>query len=125
MNILEDYYCLDVLQDGYKFSTSPIYYSIPSDSYLGYKNYLKGLPLEENTEIFSMHENANITFAQKETFTLFNTLVALMPKTSKSGSGKSRDEILMETVQSMQSKIPKPFPIDHVMKKYPIGIFFF
>lgn len=122
MNILEDYYCLAVLEDGYQFSTSQIYYSLPVDNYSGYKNYLKSLPLEETTEIFSMHENANITFAQKETFTLFNTLVALMPKSSKSGSGKSRDEILIETVMSMQSKIPKPFPIEQVMNKYPIGI---
>jgi dynein heavy chain len=120
MNILEDYYCLPVVEDNYKFSTSPIYCSIPADSYLGYKNYLKSLPLEESPEIFSMHENANITFAQKETFAIFDTLVALMPKSSKSGSGKSRDEILMETVVSMQSKIPKPFSIDNVMRKYPI-----
>ena len=122
MNILEDYYSIDVLKDSYKFSTSPSYYTLPADiNYLGYKSYLKSLPLEETTEIFSMHENANITFAQKESFTLFNALIALMPKTSKSGSGTSRDEILMDSVISMQSKIPKTFPLDHVMKKYPIG----
>lgn len=120
MNILEDYYTPAVLEDGYTFSASKIYYSIPAENGSAYKAYLKGLPLEESTDIFSMHENANITFAQKETFALFGTLLNLMPKATKTGSGKSREDILMETATTMQAKIPKPFPIDHVLKKFPV-----
>ena len=43
MNILQDYYSTSVLQDNYKFSTNPLYYSIPADSYAGYKNYVSCL----------------------------------------------------------------------------------
>ncbi|KAJ3159379.1 Dynein heavy chain 1, axonemal [Geranomyces michiganensis] len=120
MNILEDYCNPKVLEDGYKFSSSDTYFSIPAENYNAYRNYIRGLPIEETTEIFSMHENANITFAQKETFTLFDSLLALMPKSSKSGGAKSREEQLADTAVSIQSKVPKPFPIDVVMKKYPI-----
>ncbi|TPX59753.1 hypothetical protein SpCBS45565_g07659 [Spizellomyces sp. 'palustris'] len=120
MNILEDYCNVKVLEDGYRFSSSDLYYSIPADNYNAYRNYIRGLPIEETTEVFSMHENANITFAQKETFTLFDTLLALMPKTSKSAGAKSREEQLTDTAMSIQSRVPKPFPLDVVLTKYPI-----
>ena len=120
MNILEDYYTPKALDDGYKFSSSDVYYSIPAESFSSYKNYIKGLPIDESTEIFSMHENANITFAQKETYTLFELLLNLMPKSSKSASGKTREEQLSETALSIQSRIPKPFSLESVLKKFPI-----
>jgi dynein heavy chain, axonemal len=120
MNILEDYYTPKVLDDGYKYSTSDVYVSIPADSLSTYKTYIKGLPIDEVTDIFSMHENANITFAQKETFTMFEILLNLMPKTTKSAGGKTRDELLAETAISIQTRVPKPFSLEAVLKKYPI-----
>ena len=120
MCILEDYYTPEALKDGYKFSSSTLYYSIPAENYTSYKNYIKSLPIEEGTEIFSMHENASITFAQKQTYTLFETLLTLMPKTTKSGSGKTREDILAETATMIQSKIPKPFHLHAILKKFPI-----
>lgn len=43
-------------------------------------------------EIFGLHDNANITFAQNETYTLLGTIVQLQPKSSSAG-GKSREEV--------------------------------
>ncbi|KAJ3275318.1 Dynein heavy chain 1, axonemal [Terramyces sp. JEL0728] len=120
MCILEDYYTPEVLKDGYRFSSSEIYYSIPGENYAEYRNYIKGLPIDEGTEIFSMHENANITFAQKQTYTLFESLLTLMPKSSKSGSGKTREETLIDSAMMIQAKIPKPFQLHIVLKKFPI-----
>jgi dynein heavy chain len=120
MCILEDYYTPEALKEGYKFSSSPIYYSVPAENYAAYRNYIKSLPIDEGTEIFSMHENASITFAQKQTYTLFETLLALMPKSSKTGSGKTREEILADTATMIQSKIPKPFQLHAILKKFPI-----
>jgi dynein heavy chain len=125
MNILEDYYCDPVLEDGYQFSTSDVYYSIPvAEGYTGYKNYLKSLPIDETTEIFSMHDNANITFAQKETFTLFENLTILMPRSGGSSGGsaqtKTLEEQLTESAQFVMAKIPLPFMIDEVLAKYPV-----
>lgn len=119
-NILEDYYTPKVLDDSYRFSTSDIYYSTQAENLAHYRNYIKGLPINEPTEIFCMHDNANITFAQKETYTLFDNLLLLMPRADKSGAGKSREEVLIETCQAMQQKIPKPFDAEAVLKKYPI-----
>ncbi|XJO76015.1 hypothetical protein BDV3_006595 [Batrachochytrium dendrobatidis] len=120
MGILEDYYTPKVLEDTYLFSSSVVYKSIPADSYNSYKAYIKSLPIDETTEIFAMHNNANITFAQKKTYDLFESLLTLMPKSSKSSSGKTRDEQLSDIAAMIQQKIPKPFSMDYVTKKYPI-----
>lgn len=43
-------------------------------------------------EIFGLHDNANITFAQNETFALFNAILQLQPKSSSMGD-QSREEV--------------------------------
>lgn len=58
----------------------------------GYLSYIKGLPLNDMPEIFGLHDNANITFAQNETYTLLNAIVQLQPKSSSVG-GQSREEV--------------------------------
>ncbi|KAI9144540.1 dynein heavy chain and region D6 of dynein motor-domain-containing protein [Paraphysoderma sedebokerense] len=120
MSILDDFYNPAVLENNHKYSTSPLYYNPAVNDYSAYKSYIKGLPLDEPTEIFLMHSNANITFAQKETFTLFETLLTLMPKSSSSKGGKTREDHLIETVTSIAQKVPKPIPTEMVSEKYPI-----
>lgn len=58
----------------------------------GYLTYFRGLPINDSPEIFGLHDNANISFAQNETFALLGTLVKLQPRVAASG-GKSRDEV--------------------------------
>ena len=57
-----------------------------------YMNYIRTLPINDTPEIFGLHENANITFAQNETFSLLNGILQLQPKSS-SGSGRSREDV--------------------------------
>ena len=54
--------------------------------------YVKSLPINDTPEIFGLHENANITFAQNETFAQLEALLSLQPK-SAAGKGKSREEV--------------------------------
>lgn len=55
-------------------------------------SFIKSLPINDTPEIFGLHDNANITFAQNETFSTLNDLLLLQPKTA-SGGGKSREEV--------------------------------
>ena len=57
-----------------------------------YMVYIRRLPINDTPEIFSLHENANITFAQNETFSLLNGILKLQPK-SAAGAGRSREEV--------------------------------
>jgi len=61
--------------------------------------YVKSLPINDTPEIFGLHDNANITFAQNETYTMLGTLLLLQPKTS-TGSGRSREEVWQRCLPS-------------------------
>jgi dynein heavy chain len=54
--------------------------------------YIKSLPINDTPEIFGLHDNANITFAQNETYSMLAALLLLQPKAG-SGGGQSREEV--------------------------------
>ena len=59
--ILRTYVNPGILEDGFKFSTSGLYYSPPAGEKEDYMDYIKSLPLNPGAEAFGLHENAEIT----------------------------------------------------------------
>ena len=57
-----------------------------------YLRYIRGLPINDTPEIFALHDNANITFAQNETFSLLQGILKIQPRSS-SGARRSREEV--------------------------------
>jgi len=51
----------EILEDGYKFSASGIYNTIPAGEKEDYMEYIRGMPLNPKPEAFGLHENAEIT----------------------------------------------------------------
>ncbi|KAF4023972.1 hypothetical protein G4228_016077 [Cervus hanglu yarkandensis] len=120
MNILEDFYSPAVLFPEHSYSASGVYHQIqPTYDLNGYLSYIKSLPLNDMPEIFGLHDNANITFAQNETYTLLGTIVQLQPKSSSAG-GHSREEIVEDVAQNILIKVPEPVNLQWVMAKYPV-----
>lgn len=62
-SILKTFMNENLLQDGYKLSSSGIYYSPPSGGQMDYINYIDSLPSNPAPEVFGMHDNAEITNA--------------------------------------------------------------
>ncbi|XP_077133083.1 dynein axonemal heavy chain 1 isoform X2 [Ranitomeya variabilis] len=119
LNILQDFYQPPVLEDGHKFSESGVYGQIsPAYDLNGYLQYIRSLPLNDMTELFGLHENANITFAQNESFSLLGSLVTLQPRTQSTGG--SRDEMVEEIAEGILKKIPQLISVPDVMAKYPV-----
>uniref|UniRef100_A0A8C4W521 Dynein axonemal heavy chain 1 n=1 Tax=Gopherus evgoodei TaxID=1825980 RepID=A0A8C4W521_9SAUR len=111
MNILEDFYKPEVLTEDFAYSESGIYRQISTTYDLnGYIQYIKSLPLNDTPEIFSLHDNANITFAQNETFALLGAIIQLQPKTS----------LVEETSKDILKKVPDPIHLQEVILKYPV-----
>jgi dynein heavy chain len=81
--------------------------------------YIKTLAINDTPEIFGLHDNANITFAQSETFRVLQDLLQLQPKTL-SGTGVSREEIMEGSAKDILARVPKPIDIAMVMAKYPV-----
>ena len=55
-------------------------------------DYIRSLPINDTPEIFGLHENANITYAQNDTHGLLESILLLQPKSSSAG-GSSREEV--------------------------------
>uniref|UniRef100_A0A672VCG1 Dynein axonemal heavy chain 1 n=2 Tax=Strigops habroptila TaxID=2489341 RepID=A0A672VCG1_STRHB len=120
MSILEDFYKPEVLTPEFAYSESGIYKQISTNSDLdGYLQYIKSLPLNDSPEIFGLHDNANITFAQNESFALLGTIVQLQPKTLMVG-GCSKEELVEETARGILEKVPAPMNLQEVIHKYPL-----
>ncbi|NWH35887.1 DYH1 protein, partial [Chloropsis hardwickii] len=120
MSILEDFYKPEVLSPDFAYSESGIYKQISTSSDLnGYLQYVKGLPLNDSPELFGLHDNADITFAQNETFALLGAIAQLQPKTITLG-GRSREEIVEETSKDILAKLPDPMNVQEVIHKYPL-----
>ncbi|KAI5937324.1 Dynein heavy chain 1, axonemal [Manis javanica] len=120
MSILEDFYSPSVLFPQHSYSASGVYHQIPPTHDLhGYLSYIKGLPLNDMPEIFGLHDNANITFAQNETYTLLGTIIQLQPRSSSVG-GLGREEVVEDVAQNILLQVPEPINLKLVMAKYPV-----
>ena len=124
MNILEDFYNPIVMNESHNFDHSKVYHQLPSAAeHAVYMAYIKSLPINDTPEIFGLHDNANITFAQNETFRTLGDLVELQPKTASAG-GASREEVMERTAREILNKVPKTFDIAMIMEKYHNNIIF-
>ena len=54
-----------------------------------------------------LHQNADITFQQKETGEMMEAIISLQPRESGGSGGKSSDELVGETVDDILAKLPK------------------
>jgi dynein heavy chain len=120
MNILEGFYNPIVIDENYCFDDSKVYHQLPiGTEHPAYMAYVKSLPINDTPEIFGLHDNANITFAQNETFRVLADLLELQPKTA-SGGGASREEVMEKTAKEILEKVPKPINAAEVLEKYPV-----
>ncbi|KAH9582136.1 Dynein heavy chain [Trypanosoma melophagium] len=118
--LLEVFVTPDVMQDGYSFSPSGTYRSIPAGTQKDYLDYIDSWPLNTSPEIFGLNENADITCARNETFETLEAIVALQGEAApKSSLGKSPDEVVVELAHFIREKIIEPFNIIEFNKKYP------
>lgn len=119
--LLSDFYNVDVLKDGYKYSESGKYVVPPDGNIASYVDYIKNeLPSVDLTEVFGLHDNADITSAINETNNILGTALSLMPRKA-GGAGKSQEELLQDIAKSILDKLPKNFDIDEAAKKHPIN----
>ena len=66
--------------------------SPPDSVFKDYLKYIKQLPLNDSPELFGLHENANMTYAQNETFAILDKFLLMQAKTG-GGGGKSQEEV--------------------------------
>jgi len=131
--MLMDYYNPKTVDDSYKYSESGRYFAPPGNPKLAETMEFIGkfpMPEEEQPEVFGLHENANITSARNQTYSLFEAMLLLMPKGSsaKEEGAQTPEQLLEQLSQNMQANMPAhsdffrfglPFKVDEVQELYP------
>jgi dynein heavy chain len=120
--ILSSFFNPDILTDDYMFSKSGTYFSIPSDPdtpHQSYMDYITSLPINPDPEVFGMHDNANISCAQAETYGNFEIIASLQPRIA-AGAGKSREDIIGEACADIEARLPLNFSIEMIQMSYPV-----
>ena len=118
MTILEQYYTVRVLDDDYRFSSSGTYYApINGEGTLSQMGeYLKKLPMEEQPEVFGMHDNALVAFNVNETGRIVETVLSIQPRVATAGGDEATPEQLVDTMAAdMQVRVQL---IGHARIKY-------
>lgn len=117
--ILSDFYCEDILEDGYKFSPSGIYYAPPDGSHKEYAEYIDSLPSESQPEVFGLHQNASISKDSNEAFGLLKSALETQNKGSDS-TRKGLESVVTEQAQEILSKLPESFDIESISEIFPV-----
>jgi len=90
--ILSDFYCSEMIsEENHKLSENGFYFVPPDGNKADYIQFIEDkLPINDLTEVFGMHENAEITSAINTTNVILGTALTLQPRVS-SAAGKSQD----------------------------------
>merc|ERR1711865_446670 len=120
--VLADFFNPKILLDTYSFSKSGKYISTPYDPdapYDSYRDYIDALPLNPEPEVFGMHDNANITCAQSETYENFDIIVSLQPRIA-GGVGKSREDLIGDSAAHIESRIRELYNVQAIAMMNPV-----
>ncbi|CAH0547855.1 unnamed protein product [Brassicogethes aeneus] len=117
--ILKIFFSPQILAPGYVYSKSGTYFCPQLETLQEYRDFIEGLPIMEEPEIFGMHENANIAYQIKETQNLIGTIMESQPQTSGGAEGASSDEIVYELAENVIATIlPKILTDDINVKMF-------
>lgn len=120
MTILEQYYTPSgvVANDpDFKFSSSGHYYA-PGDvegsiTLEGMMEYIRGLPMEEQPEVFGMHDNALVAYNISETDRIINTVLGIQPRVTSTSDDEATPEQLVDAMAAdMESRMPLDLDMD-------------
>lgn len=108
-----------ISEENHKLSENGFYF-VPSDGdKADYIQFIEEkLPINDLTEVFGMHDNAEITSAINTTNVLLGTALTLQPRVS-GAAGKSQDQVLAEACSDILEKLPKEFDIEYAQKRHP------
>lgn len=109
------------MNDEYCFSKGGEYHAPSSGADCDdMRQYISELPSVDDSDVFGMHENVNITAAIWETNQLCSTMLMVQPRSTGGGGGLSRDDVVDALAKDIQAKLPQNFDIEEASKKYPV-----
>uniref|UniRef100_A0ABD2WRH4 Dynein heavy chain 1, axonemal n=1 Tax=Trichogramma kaykai TaxID=54128 RepID=A0ABD2WRH4_9HYME len=122
LTLLHNFYNESVLETGHCFDPNELYVQPPPESttFLDYVNLIKGFPINDVPGLFGLHSNADISYAQAETYACLNTLLELQPR-EIGGSVKAMDEVTSNLARAILSGLPDKLDLRAIQKRYPVS----
>jgi len=115
--IVKGFTCPQVLEKDYRFSESGVYYAPDCSTVEEFVEFIRTFPLVPGPEAFGLHNNADITCAQNETYSLFTDLLECQPKSA--GGGGNRDQEILDLANDILERIPASLDIVKAQEMYP------
>ena len=111
-SILRTYYTDDIMNDEYRFSSDGLYYAPKEGSVESIRQYIAQLPTDDKPDVFGLHSNASITFQQKESKALLDTIVICAGTSGGGGGGGGNtDQRVVDIAVRISSRMPKPYDL--------------
>jgi dynein heavy chain len=101
--IINSYYDDNLFNEFFKFSDSGIYYPPKCEELSQVFDYLETLPVDDEPEIFGLHNNANITLQSENVRNFMTPLIAIQPRNTSSAL-RSPDERVLDICIEIESK---------------------
>eukprot|EP01022_Parablepharisma_sp_SALTPOND_P028312 TRINITY_DN70784_c2_g1_i1.p1 TRINITY_DN70784_c2_g1~~TRINITY_DN70784_c2_g1_i1.p1 ORF type:complete len:4393 (-),score=612.94 TRINITY_DN70784_c2_g1_i1:3426-16604(-) len=116
---LSELFNTDALKDGYRFCKRKEY-ALPADlkTKENYMNYLKGMPIIDNLEVFGLNETASITCSLNDSKQILGMLLTMLSH-NESGSAGSKEEEVAAKVKTLLEETPNEFDLEECNKKFP------
>ncbi len=111
-SILIKYFNDGIMEDNYRFNAGGEYYAPPEGSIEEVRQYITTLPADDKPEVFGLHANAAITFQQKESAALINTVVLCAGEGSGGGGGADdTDSRVAEIAVRISGRCPSQYDL--------------
>ncbi|ORZ39485.1 dynein heavy chain and region D6 of dynein motor-domain-containing protein [Catenaria anguillulae PL171] len=125
MSLLSVFYTPEAATSGYKLSASGTYKIPDVKVHDLFVEHIKQFPLNQNPEVFGIHENGDITKDLNETGFMINSVLLTQGRMGGGGGGGggggSADDRMSEIAQDILAKLPPNFDIPTVQLKYPVN----
>lgn len=119
--ILEDFYDEAMLTKNHRLSASGTYYVPTVGDLDSYQEFIRDtLPINDLTEIFGLHENAEISQGIDSTNQMMDRALALQASGGSGGSGVSRDDALRENAKEILERLPSPYDLEDAARRHAI-----
>ncbi|XP_023247279.1 dynein heavy chain 1, axonemal-like [Copidosoma floridanum] len=122
LTILSMFYNDRVLVPGHQFDPEGLYFQPPGETSLAeYVALIKQFPINDDPGLFGLHANANISYAQAETYACLTSLETLQPRDiAVAGATEGADEGLTRLARRILDGLPELFHLPDIQRKYPV-----
>lgn len=117
-NLVHTFCGPDLVEADYRYSPSGTYVSPACETQKEFLEHIRAYPIVPKPEIFGLHENADITCDQNETYGMFATVLSLQPRVA-SGAGESQEAVIGRKCEEILSQLPPQYDVEAVSTAYP------